>query len=189
MSKKVYQTSRRAFTLIELLVVIAIIGILAVIVTANYIGAQARARDAKRVSGLESVQTALAMYYADNKTYPLSKADGSHGSVSECSAWGGVTGEVANVISKLVPGYLPSWPKDPLNQSLNTNSYCYLYKSNGTDYAFLLYDASGSEINWIAQSDLIDPVKDGDTDCTTTNTIDNSVIQAWKVYTTGGRCW
>ncbi|PIS08253.1 hypothetical protein COT76_02470, partial [Candidatus Berkelbacteria bacterium CG10_big_fil_rev_8_21_14_0_10_33_10] len=51
------------FTLIELLVVIAIIGILAGVVVVNVGSAQAKARDAKRISDMKAIQTALEMYY------------------------------------------------------------------------------------------------------------------------------
>ncbi|PIT96248.1 hypothetical protein COT94_01415, partial [Candidatus Falkowbacteria bacterium CG10_big_fil_rev_8_21_14_0_10_37_14] len=54
-----------AFTLIELLIVIAIIGVLATLATVAVSSARGRARDAKRVSDLKQISTALEMYYAD----------------------------------------------------------------------------------------------------------------------------
>ena len=56
-------TKRRGFTLIELLVVIAIIGLLSSVVFASLNSARAKARDARRVSDLKQVQTALALCY------------------------------------------------------------------------------------------------------------------------------
>jgi len=181
------KTSRRAFTLVELLIVIAILGILTTIITVNYLGAKAKARDAKRITDLEAVQTALAMYYADNKSYPLSGADNTvHPLASECPS---MAGDINIVKTALGTGYLPNWPKDPSNRSATGSDYCYIYSSNGKDYAFILSGGADSEIKWISQSDLIDPVRDGDTDCTDTNTTENSIITAWKVYTAGGKCW
>ncbi|NCN25789.1 prepilin-type N-terminal cleavage/methylation domain-containing protein, partial [Candidatus Falkowbacteria bacterium] len=60
----------QAFTLIELLVVIVIIGVLATLATVAVSSARGRARDAKRVSDLKQISTALEMYYADYFSYP-----------------------------------------------------------------------------------------------------------------------
>ena len=61
---------RHAFTLIELLVVIAIIAILASIALLSLAPAQKAGRDARRISDLRQVQTALELYYAKNGNYP-----------------------------------------------------------------------------------------------------------------------
>ncbi|MCA9353556.1 prepilin-type N-terminal cleavage/methylation domain-containing protein [Candidatus Nomurabacteria bacterium] len=61
---------QKGFTLIELLVVIAIIGLLASIVLAVLSTARARGRDAKRVSEMEEVEKALAIFYSQNGYYP-----------------------------------------------------------------------------------------------------------------------
>lgn len=63
---------KKAFTLIELLVVIAIIGILAVVVIVSLNSARSKARDAKRISDIRNIQTALEMYYMDHGKYPSS---------------------------------------------------------------------------------------------------------------------
>jgi len=60
----------KGFTLVELLVVIVIIGILATLATVAVSSARGRARDAKRVSDLKQISTALEMYYADYFSYP-----------------------------------------------------------------------------------------------------------------------
>ena len=58
------------FTLIELLIVVAIIGILAAIAVPNFLNAQVRAKVARCVSDMKSLETALEMYKMDNNDYP-----------------------------------------------------------------------------------------------------------------------
>ncbi|MBX4205136.1 MAG: prepilin-type N-terminal cleavage/methylation domain-containing protein [Candidatus Doudnabacteria bacterium] len=58
------------FTLIELLVVIAIIGILAAVVLVSLNSARAKSRDARRLSDVHQIQTALELYYNDCGGYP-----------------------------------------------------------------------------------------------------------------------
>lgn len=55
-----------AFTLVELLIVISIMGILTVMVSSSFKTVQAKARDAKRKSGLDSLAKALNIYFTDN---------------------------------------------------------------------------------------------------------------------------
>ena len=62
--------NKKGFTLIELLVVIAIIGLLSTLSVLALNGARARARDAKRISDIKQIQTALEMYYNENNAYP-----------------------------------------------------------------------------------------------------------------------
>ncbi len=85
----------KGFTLIELMVVIAIIGILASIITVSLASSRAKARDAKRISDIRTIQLALEEYYNDNGTYPTA----IYGSPSP----------IAN--------YLPNTPLDPKDNS------------------------------------------------------------------------
>lgn len=123
---------KRGFTLIELLVVIAIIGILASVILASLDTARAKARDAKRLSDVHQIQAALAMYYADNGSYPITTTW-----YGTCSGYGsystsGATGYIPN----LAPKYIPVLPVDP--KPIGNNN-CYLYVSNGVGYMFLVY--------------------------------------------------
>lgn len=61
---------RKGFTLIELLIVIAIIGLLSTLAVVALVNARAKGRDAKRMTDLKQVQTALELYYNDNEAYP-----------------------------------------------------------------------------------------------------------------------
>jgi prepilin-type N-terminal cleavage/methylation domain-containing protein len=62
------------FTLIELLIVVMLIGILSGVILGviNVGGIRAKARDAQRVSDIKKIQTALELYFADNRTYVVS---------------------------------------------------------------------------------------------------------------------
>lgn len=61
---------KKGFTLIELLVVVAIMGLLTSLAVIALNSARARARDARRVSDIKQIQTALEMYYLDKNEYP-----------------------------------------------------------------------------------------------------------------------
>ncbi len=94
------------FTLIELLVVIAIIGILATIASVDLSSAIRKARDAKRISEINAIQTALMLYNFENGTWPASDTGGS----------------LSALESALVPTYLASLPIDPLNKGTTSTT-------------------------------------------------------------------
>jgi type II secretion system protein G len=98
----------RGFTLIELLVVIAIIGLLSSVVLASLNGARKKGRDARRLSDLKQLQTALELYYSDYTAYPVASTQ---------------TG-VSSALTALVPNYITSISDDPLG-----GSYHYVYRS------------------------------------------------------------
>ncbi len=62
--------NKKGFTLIELLVVIAIIGLLSTLAVVALGNARQKARDARRLSDLKHLQTALELYYTDQTAYP-----------------------------------------------------------------------------------------------------------------------
>ncbi len=64
--------NKKGFTLIELLVVIAIIGLLSTLAVVSLNNARQKSRDARRVSDVKQVQTALELYYNDAGGYPNS---------------------------------------------------------------------------------------------------------------------
>ena len=61
---------QQGFTIVELLIVIVVIGILAALVITTYTGIQAKARNSKRQTDIQSVQTQLEAYFAQNGHYP-----------------------------------------------------------------------------------------------------------------------
>jgi len=67
--------NKKGFTLIELLVVVAIMGLLASLAIVALNTARARARDARRVSDIKQIQTALELFYMDNYKYPAVTVD------------------------------------------------------------------------------------------------------------------
>ncbi len=60
----------RGFTIVELLIVIVVIGILALLVITTYSGIQAKARNSKRQTDVQSLQTHLEAFFSQNGYYP-----------------------------------------------------------------------------------------------------------------------
>jgi general secretion pathway protein G len=108
----------RGFTLIELLVVIAIIGLLASIILADLRTAAAKARDAKRIEELGTIQAAIETYYIDHNAMPINRTPGL--------AYGD---NQPNFLAELVAGgYLPETPHAPMSAN---DQYVYAYYDYG----------------------------------------------------------
>lgn len=119
------------FTLVELLVVISIISLLSSVVVASVNSARAKARDARRVSDLRQIVTALEFYYDTYGTYPL----GSQGN----DVWSGHCpsfGNNDNYIAGLAPTFVATLPRDP---RFDEGQQCYIYRSNGNWYILLAH--------------------------------------------------
>lgn len=162
---------QKGFTLIELLVVIAIIGFLAVIVMVALNSARTKARDTKRRGDLKQVAKALEMYYDAQPTggYPSTAA----GWWGNCSGYGshGVSG-ANGWVPNLAPTYISALPLDPKPIG---SDYCYLYKSNGTDYKLLAHQTTESVCPVPASDPMYDAARAGQ--CTFT------------VFSPGGSSW
>lgn len=112
---------RKSFSLIELMIVIAIMGVLAGLITGNFISSLKKGRDARRKTDLEQLQRALEMYYEDKKSYPTAFPNPTY------FPFGGQFCEVhpCPTTSKI---YMQRVPVDP---AIGNN---YVYQSTGTDY-------------------------------------------------------
>jgi len=101
----------KGFTLIEMLIVITIIALLASLILVGMGGARAKARDARRIADLRSVQNALELYYASNSAY------------SDATTWTDLKTDLATVGSSQIP-----------NDPDKTKSYQYCSEDNNLSY-------------------------------------------------------
>lgn len=72
---KLIHKPKEGFTLIELVMVIVIIGILAAIIVPRFVGQRAQAEIATTKANLESLRTAIDLYFAKEGSYPDALAD------------------------------------------------------------------------------------------------------------------
>ena len=118
----------KGFTLIELLVVIAIIGLLSTLAVVSLNNARQKSRDAKRVSDIKQVQTALELFYADNNGYPVEAAANLGDANNKCLDEDGVP--TLGFVAACDGGgttYMGQVPKNP--SPVLTGSAEYVYKS------------------------------------------------------------
>jgi prepilin-type N-terminal cleavage/methylation domain-containing protein len=106
---------QKGFTLIELMLVVLIIGILSGVMLSviNVKGIQQKSRDARRVSDLKKIQTALELYYADYRGYPMK------------STWENVNTPLSTISLAIVPNFLSKMPSDPVEGKETPDSNCY----------------------------------------------------------------
>lgn len=119
----------KGFTLIELLVVIAIIGLLSTLAVVALNNARQKSRDAKRVSDVKQVSTALELFFADNNGYPVAATaitlgDDTH----KCLDKGGF---VATTACTTAPTYMGLVPKAPTPPAADAYTYA---SSDGSTY-------------------------------------------------------
>lgn len=119
---------QKGFTLIELLVVIAIIGLLSTLAVVALNNARQKSRDAKRVSDIKQVQTALELYYNDVNSYPAAVTFDGSGTI--------VNGTVT---------YMAKVPQNPTPADGCPALYTYAQDDSGASYhiTYCLGGASG----------------------------------------------
>lgn len=136
---------KKGFTLIELLIVIGILGILAaaVVIVLNPGELLAQARDGARLSDLDSVKSAIALYLSDVSSPTLTA--GPFSTASSTCGFGTCTvdtdrttdgnGWVAVNLNSISGGSpIAALPVDPTNNS----TYQYAYKGDNTNKTFEL---------------------------------------------------
>lgn len=131
MNKIVNKSKTKGFTLIELLIVISVMGILSGVMfgVINVNGLRSKARDSQRIADIKKIQTALELYFTDNRRYP------------ESTSWA----STSTLGTTLVSNYISSLPTDPTytGTSLSCNSTTmsdvgYLYRTSAGGSRYLL---------------------------------------------------
>ena len=133
--------NKKGFTLIELLVVIAIIGLLATLAVVALQNARQKSRDAKRVSDIKQLQTALDLFYSDNTTYPAEAAAVTLGQATTDALCGGGFVAAGDASCTADATYMDRVPADPVDNAL----LIYQYTGDATSYSvtFELEGATG----------------------------------------------
>lgn len=134
------KNNKSGFTLIELLVVIAIIGLLSTLSILALNTARARARDAKRISDVKQIQTALEMYYNDTSDYPSTTSVTPGASIASGNG----------VFLRQVPA--PPLPTDGgANCGSNVTAYTYAYSpaTTGGNASYQIHYCLGATVNAI----------------------------------------
>jgi len=130
--------NQKAFTLIELLVVISIIGVLSGIVLVSMQGVRGKARDARRLSDMNSIIKGIQLYYDKFGTLPAISPNAA------CSTAGwdqGPCGTDPFIDALRSNGIMGEVPSDPVGKPSGVNDptpYGYEYAvfpagSNGCD--------------------------------------------------------
>lgn len=118
------KNKKKGFTLIELLVVIAIIGLLATLSVVALNNARQKSRDAKRVSDIKQIQTALELYFVDQNGYPSEGTAVNLGeSPNDCLDEDGIV-DTCDSGGTTYMGQIPTNPTPALSGTTGTYRYC-----------------------------------------------------------------
>jgi len=109
----------KGFTIVELLIVIVVIAILATLVIVTFTGIQQKARDSKRETDIDALDSHLEAFYANNGYYPTITD-------LQTSSW----------VASNMKGFDPSALVDPKGASITgnapaTGTYVYSYVTTG----------------------------------------------------------
>ena len=140
---------KKGFTLIELLVVIAIIALLSTLSVVALNSARVKSRDARRLSDIKQIRTALEMYFDNNQTYPTTGSGGLLGGTNyvclNTSGWTTAAGCTGTV-------YMQKVPTDPKN----TSPFVYTYTQQGSGASYTIaYALEGPSTTATATPDTI----------------------------------
>ena len=139
---------KKGFTLIELLVVIAIIALLSTLSVVALNSARVKSRDARRLSDIKQIRTALEMYFDNNQLYPsgsaVSLGSGSYACLN-VNGWTASTTCTSTV-------YMQKVPTDPKNAT----PALYTYTQNGSGASYTIsYILEGPSSTYSATPDTI----------------------------------
>lgn len=118
---------KSAFTLIELLVVIAIIALLSTLSVVALGGVRSKARDARRLSDMKQITTALEMYYNETGFYPAAPLPFGSPISTLCLSDLGISSTCGQLV------YLNKIPTDPQKNI----AYQYRQLSGGESYRLI----------------------------------------------------
>lgn len=138
----------KGFTLIELLVVIAIIGILAGVVMVNVYNGRKSSRDAKRVTDIKAMQSALVLYSDTCGAFPNEPAwrDVSGlGLDDTCAGWIASPASSTTYLLAAPPAQLPAESGCTNSVPPDSNNYFYM----GDDNSYTLSFCLGTQISEI----------------------------------------
>ncbi|MBC8404983.1 MAG: type II secretion system protein [Planctomycetes bacterium] len=156
------------FTIIEMLIVVTILAMLAGVLVPILQEGQSTARDSRRMADLRSVQSALADYYHENGGYPNTSGEW----FGDATDVGGKGYAADGYIPGLVPNFLTALPSDPDSQYPNATDG-YMFKSDGTDYKFVLDATPEDEDSFAEGFPFYDPQR----------------ADGWMICTPGGYGW
>jgi prepilin-type N-terminal cleavage/methylation domain-containing protein len=133
---------QRGFTIVELLIVIIVIGILATLVLVTYAGVQAKARDSKRQTDINALDSHLETFYAQYGFYPTlcDLQTIGYGFAANCNTGPGTT-LTTSFVETFMQGLDPSGLQSPMGNATtggiaatagNSGGWAYGYVASGT---------------------------------------------------------
>jgi prepilin-type N-terminal cleavage/methylation domain-containing protein len=128
---------QQGFTIVELLIVIVVIAILAAITIVAYNGIQARAKDSRVQSDIQSVAKRIELYAVENGSYPSTGALSTVFSDDNCPAGTSQADWVPNLSGTLPQSQQPA-------KGANGSNGCYMYASDGTSYVLSAWNMASN---------------------------------------------
>ncbi|HDS11845.1 MAG TPA: type II secretion system protein [Candidatus Wirthbacteria bacterium] len=139
------------FTMVELLVVITIIGFLSTLVLNSLGQARLKARDSRRLADINSLYTAIYLYYENNYRYPCVQDYYTEGTFDYAEA--NIRSDEAEWHSCLGQELEPYLKEMPLDPKSNTDPFVYAYRyrsfgeAPGLYVEYMLEKPTGSLLN------------------------------------------